>query len=85
MDKTNHQDFLNKGPWYNISIFSKSHGSRFEDFITQERTHQYNRMCYLVDHDKFQLYYKDDEIIIGDREKSNEATIKTIRSIRCYF
>ena len=50
MNETNHQDWLNKGPWYNTSICSKLHGSRFEDFITQARTDRYNLMCYLVAH-----------------------------------
>ena len=38
MDKNNHQGWLNKGPWYNTSIYLKSHGSMFEDFITHART-----------------------------------------------
>ena len=52
MDKNNHQDLLNKGPWYNTYICSRLHGSLFEDFITQSRTGRYNLMCYLVAHDK---------------------------------
>ena len=60
MNKTNHQYWLNKGLWYNTSICSKLHGSRIEDFITQARTDRYNIMCYLVAHDKLQLYYRDD-------------------------
>ena len=48
MNETNHQDWLNKGPWYNRNICSKLHGSRFEDFITQARTDQNNIMCYLT-------------------------------------
>ena len=32
--KSNHLDWLNKGPWYNRNICSKLHGRRFEDFIT---------------------------------------------------
>ena len=34
IDKNNHQDWLNKGPWYNTSICLKLHGSMFEEFIT---------------------------------------------------
>ena len=30
MDENNHQDWLNKGPWYNTSICLKLHGSMFE-------------------------------------------------------
>ena len=59
MDENNHQYWLNKGPWYNTSICSKLHGSRFEDFITQAITDRYNIMCYLVAHDKLQPDYKD--------------------------
>ena len=36
----NHLDWLNKGPWYNRNICYKLHGIRFEDFITQARTHR---------------------------------------------
>ena len=60
MNETNHQDWLNKVPWYNTSICLKLHGSRFEGFITQARTERYNLMCSLVSHDKLQLYYEDE-------------------------
>ena len=76
MNKTNHQYWLNKVPWYNRSICSKLHGRRFEDFITQARTDQYNLMRSLVDHNMLQLDYKDDESIIGDRAIPDDATIK---------
>ena len=78
MNKTNHQDWLNKGPWYNTSICSKLHGSRFEDFITQARTDRYNIMCSLVAHDRLQLYYIDDDISIVDRSIPDNATTKTL-------
>ena len=76
MDKNNHQDWLNKGPWYNTSICSKLHGSRFEDFITLERTDRYNLMCYLVARDILQLDCKDDESSIGDRSIPDNTTTK---------
>ena len=78
MNKTNHQDWLNKETWYNTSICLKLHGSRFEGFIAQARTDRYNIICYLVSHDILQLYYKNDESIIGDRAISDDATIKTL-------
>ena len=81
MDKNIHQDWLNKGPWYNISSCSKLHGSRFEYFITQARIDIYNLMCYLVAHDRLELDYKDDEISIGDREIPDNATTKTLESL----
>ena len=81
MNKTNHQYWLNKGPWYNTSICSKLHGSRFEDFITQARTDRYNLMCSLVAHDRLQLNYKDDEISIGDRAIPDDATIKILEEL----
>ena len=52
MEKMNHQDWLNKGPWYNTDICPMLHGSMFEDFITHARTNRYNLMCSLVLHDK---------------------------------
>ena len=80
-NETDHQDYLNKGSWYNTSISSKLHGSRFEDFITQEIIDRYNFMCYLVSQDRLQLYYKDDESNIGDREISDDATIKRLEAL----
>ena len=62
MDENNHQDLLNKGPWYNTSICLKLHGSMFENFITHARTDRYKCMCSLVAHDKMQANYEDDEI-----------------------
>ena len=81
MNKTNHQDWLNKGPWYYKSICSKLHGSRFQDFITQARTYRYNLMCSLVAHDRLQLDYKDDERIIGDRAIPDDTTIKILEEL----
>ena len=57
--ESNHQDWLNEGPWYNTSICLKLHGSMFEDFITHKRTDRYNIMCYLVAHDKIKPAYED--------------------------
>ena len=56
--KINNLDWFNKGPWYNKNICSKLHGIKFEYFITQARTDQYNIMCYLVAHDRLQTDYK---------------------------
>ena len=66
IDKSNHQDWLNKGPLYNTAICSRLHGSLFEDFITHARTDRYNLLCYLVSHDKRQPTYEDEESIIVD-------------------
>ena len=52
IDKINHQDWLNKGPWYNIDICSRLHGILFEDFIIHARTDRYNLTCSLVAQDK---------------------------------
>ena len=52
MDENNHQDWLNKCPWYNIDINLRFHGGLFEDFITHSRTDRYNLMWYLVAHYK---------------------------------
>ena len=42
-------------------------------------------MCYLVAHDRLQLYYKDDEISITDRAIMNDATIKTLEAFGATF
>ena len=59
INEINHQDWVNKVPWYNISICSRLHGSLFEYFITHARTDRYNLMCSLVSHDKKQPAYED--------------------------
>ena len=76
MDKNNHQDWLNKGPWYNTSICSKLHGSRFDGFITKAITYKYNLMYSLVAHDKIQPDYKDGESSLGYRSIPKYATTK---------
>ena len=81
MEENNHQDWLDKGPWYNTSIYLKLHESRFEDFITQARTEIYNIMCSLVAHDRLQLYYKDDESSIGDSSIPDNATTKSLEAL----
>ena len=81
MDKNNHQDCLNKGPWYNTSFCLKFRGCTFEDFITQARTDRYNIMVSLVAHDKMQQYYEYYEISIGDSSILNDATPKLLESL----
>ena len=66
-------------------MYSKLHGIWFEDFITQARTDQYNLMCSLVDHDRLQPDYEDDEISIGDIAIPNDATIKTLEALGATF
>ena len=51
IDKSNHQDWLNKCPWYNTDIYSRLNGSLFEDFIAHARTNRYKLMCYSVAQD----------------------------------
>ena len=69
---------MNKGTWYNKSIYLKLHGSIFEDFITHARKDRYNIMCSLVAHDKMQPNDEDDEISLGDRSISKDATTKAL-------
>ena len=38
-------------------------------------------MCSLVANDRLEPDYKDNEISIGDREITNDATIKTLKSL----
>ena len=78
MDENNHQDWLNKGTWYNIDICLRLHGSMFADFLTHARTYRYNLICSLVAHDKIQPYYEDDEISIGDRPIPKNVTTESL-------
>ena len=81
MEKINHPDLFNKGPWYNKSICLKLHGSMFEYFIKHARTDRYNLMCYLVAHDKIQPAQKYYESSIGDRSIFKNATTKSLKSL----
>ena len=78
MDKINHPNWLNKGPWYNPAICSRLHRSMFEYFIKHARTDRYNLLCSLVEHDKKQPAYEDHEISIGDRLIHKHATIESL-------
>ena len=78
IDEINHQDWLNKGPWYNTAIYSRLHGSLFEDFITHTRTDIYDIMCYLVAHDKIQPSYEVEEISLVDSLITKNATAEAL-------
>ena len=82
---TNNLDWFNTGSWYNKNIFSKLHGIKLEDFITQARTDRYNIMCSLVAHDRLQSDYKDDESSIGNRAIPNDSTVKALFSLCATF
>ena len=74
IEEYNHQDWLNKVPWYNTSIYLRLHGSMFEYFITHAITDRYNLMFCLVAHDKIQPYYEDDDSSIGYRSIPKDET-----------
>ena len=40
--------WLTGDPWYNTSIFKKSHRKLFEGFIINARTDRYNIICYIA-------------------------------------
>ena len=82
---SNNLDWFDTGPWYNKNICYKWHGITFEDFITQARIDRYNIMCSLVDRDRLQDNYKDDESSIDDREIKNDATVKALKSLGATF
>ena len=81
MDRDNHQDWLNKGPWYNTAIYLRLYGSMFEYSITNARTGRYNLICSLVAHNKIQPAYEDDEISIGDRPIPKNTTTKALEGL----
>ena len=61
LDKINHPNWLNKGPWYNTNIYSMLYGIMFEYFITHAITDRYNILCYLFEHDFKKPAYEYDE------------------------
>ena len=81
LDENNHQDWLNKGPWYNTAICLRFHGSLFEDLITHARTNIYSLVCSLVAHDKIQPSYEDDESSTGDRSITKNATTEALKAL----
>ena len=72
---------MNKGTWHNTDIYSKFTGILFEDFITHARKDRGNIMCSIVEHDKKQPAYEDDEISIGDRLISKHVTIEALEAL----
>ena len=62
--KSNHQDWLNKVPWYNTDICSRLLGIMLEYFITHARTDRYNIMCSLVAHDKNYQHMKTKKAVL---------------------
>ena len=56
-----------KGPWNNVSICSKLHGTLFEYFIGNYITDRYNIMCYITAHDRQQPTYVYDPSSSGRR------------------
>ena len=81
IDIKNHQDWLDKGPWYNIATCSRLYGSMFEYFITHTRTDIHNLLCYLVANDKKQPAYEDEQISIGDRLITKHATTEVLEAL----
>ena len=73
LDKNNHQDLLNKGSWFNTSIYLKFHGSMFEDFITHAKINRCNLMCFLV--------YEDGESSIVDWSIPKNAKTKALKAL----
>ena len=82
---SNHLNWFDTGPWYNKNMCTKLHGIKFEYFITQARTDQYNIICYLVAHDRLQTDYNDNERSIGNREIPNDATVKELKALGATF
>ena len=81
IDKNNHQDFLNKGTWYNTAICLRLHRSLFGYLIKYAISDRYNIMCYLVEHDKIQPAYEEYESSIGDMSITKNATTKTLEEL----
>ena len=74
IEENNHPDWLNRGPWYNISICSKLHGKLFEYFIIHAGTDRYYLTFSIIAHDQKQPSYEYEESSIGDSPITKKAT-----------
>ena len=81
IDEIDHQDCLNKGPWYNTSICSRLHEITFKDFITNARTNRYNLKFSLVSNDKKLPAYEDNESSILDGLIPKHATTEALEAL----
>ena len=77
----NNPDGLNKGPWYNTTIFSKLHVTVFEYFIRNARTNRYNLMFYITAHDRKQPTYVDDARSTGGIETPKNLTTAALKPL----
>ena len=73
------------GPWYNISICKKLHGTVFEEFIINARTDRYNLMCSIDAHGKHKPSYFGDSSSGGCNALPSNSTTETLISLfhRC--
>ena len=74
VEENNHPDWFNKDPWYNTAICYKLDGKSFEDLLKSQRTNRYNFTRYIIEHDKQQPTYVDDESSGGGRPIPNNST-----------
>ena len=73
-----HPDWLNQGPRYNTAIYSKLHGTVFDDFIRNDRTDRCNIMCSITTHDKLKPTYFDDSRSVSGRSIPKNKTTKSL-------
>ena len=66
-------DCLNKGPCYNIAVYSKFYGTVFVYFIENYRIDRHNLMCSITEHYKKQPKFIDDKSSGGFRAKSKNT------------
>ena len=64
-------DWLNEGPWYNIFICSKFHGTVFGSFVRNYRIDGYNLIYSATEHNRQQPKYVHDARSAGGRAIPN--------------
>ena len=74
-------DWLNKGPWYNTTMYYKFDGTKFEDFIINDIKDRYNIMCYMTAHYRQQSKYVDNSISSGGIAIPKNATTASLKSL----
>ena len=71
-------DQFDKGRQYKTAIYSKLHGTMFEDYTRNDITDRYNLMCSKTAHDKILTTYVNDASSGGSRVITENSTTEAI-------
>ena len=72
---------MNKGPWYNTTIYTRLNGQNFEDYLKIWRKYRYELMCYVDTNYKDHVWMLDDSISGGERKMTSMSYKEAILAI----